>query len=515
MKLYLCKNTNLINDYKNTLCFNTLEQQRLYFNSKILKSVTVNMKPDSMQTNVTISSNIDYIELCDYLFFQNDLGKVYYYFVNSIEYLVGDCCKLTIECDVIQTYLFDISFKESFIKRSHVKRWNSDGTPIFYGNEENLDYGEYRMLEQNKLYTFKNQYLITSSSPLGKIKYIKKDNGAEGGDIGSDGDWKNGVVSANGYRFIKGYEAYAPYHYDDGLGYMTIGYGITAHGEPDEYNRLLALEPVPEEEAGKSMYNNLTKNYGLPIVTAVAKLGCNTQQQFDALVDLAYNSGTGSITGSNSLTDIIAKNPNDRSAIEPVWQVFKINAGTSTEQGLRLRRQAEINIYFDGNYEMRDIPVLDANGKIVGTVTDNNGNGWMPSTIGGGDTSSKIINGAMTHIGEEYSQENRYGYPPFDCSSFVDYCYRTYGGIDLKSMCGGDTTHYQRYLGTSVATGKPSESKLKLADIVFSGNYGHVMLYAGNDTLVHASNSRPYPQGGVKTSSYSGYSDICEVRRVI
>lgn len=513
MEIYLCKNTNLVNDYLNTVCFNTISEQRSWFYSKVFETATSNIKPDSMQTNITISKNINNIELCDYLYFISS-NKYYFYFVNSVEYRTEGSCILNVECDVIQTYLFDIDFKESFVKRSHVKRWDND-YPIFYGNEESLDYGEYKLLEQQKLYTFKNQYLITSSSPLGKIKYQKKSNGGGGGDIGSDGDWKNGVVSANGFRFIKGYEGYAPYHYDDGLGYMTIGYGITAHGEPDEYNRLLANEPVPEDMAAQSMYNNLTKNYGLPIVSAVLKLGCNKQQQFDALVDLAYNSGTGSITSSNSLMDIIAKNPNDRNAIEPVWRVFKINAGTSTEAGLRLRRQAEINIYFDGNYEMREIAKLDSSGRIVGTVTENNGNGWLPSKIGGGDTASKIINGAMTHIGEEYSQANRYGYPPFDCSSFVDYCYRTYGGIDLKAMCGGDTTHYQRYLGTSVGTGKVAESKLKLGDIVFSSSYGHVMLYAGNDTLVHASNSRPYPEGGVKTSSYSGYSGIVEVRRVL
>ena len=43
----------------------------------------------------------------------------------------------------------------------------------------------------------------------------------------------------------------------------------------------------------------------------------------------------------------------------------------------------------------------------------------------------------------------------------------------------------------------------KPGDLIFyySGN-SHVGIYIGNDKVVHASNSAPYPKGGIKISTY-------------
>ena len=41
---------------------------------------------------------------------------------------------------------------------------------------------------------------------------------------------------------------------------------------------------------------------------------------------------------------------------------------------------------------------------------------------------------------------------------------------------------------------------------------GHVAIYIGNNTIVHASNEKPYPAGGIKTSSI-GYRTVLAVRR--
>lgn len=383
MNIYLCKNTNLINDYKHTVCFKNSLEQNTYFSSKVLTTVDVNMKPDSMRSEITVPSSIESIELVDYLYFTNN-NKYYFYFVNSVTYNTGNTCKLDVECDVIQTYLFDMNIKESFVVRSHMPRWNGD-EPYHYLEEEGLEYGEYELKEQEKLYEFKNQYLITSSSPLGKIDYTKKQSNTEGGDTGGEitGDWRNGVLSSKVFRFLKGYEGFAPYHYDDGFGYLTIGYGVTKHGEPDIYNQLVAKEPISEEEASKVSYDLKIKRYGKPIVQACIDLGITMQRQFDALLDLAYNAGTGVITGSNSLTNVIRENPNDEGAIRPVWEKFYTSAGgQSNVPGLVARRKAECDIYFKGVYENRAIPKLNQKGAIVGTVTENGGNGWLPTDQG-------------------------------------------------------------------------------------------------------------------------------------
>ncbi|MGU8264255.1 phage tail spike protein [Clostridium perfringens] len=199
---------------------------------------------------------------------------------------------------------------------------------------------------------------------------------------GADGDWQNGVMSSNCFRYLKGYEGLGRYEYRDSGGVLTIGYGVT-HSEPDIYAKLKANEPVPEELAAKESYTLKINRYGKPIVNKVKALGCTTQQQFDALVDLAFNAGTGVIGANNSLMNAIRRNPTDEAYIRPVWENFYIHddAGNRLE-GLRLRRIAEANIYFQGRYEKRQIPILGRNGNPTGSVvTENNGDGWLPPRI--------------------------------------------------------------------------------------------------------------------------------------
>lgn len=199
---------------------------------------------------------------------------------------------------------------------------------------------------------------------------------------GADGDWQNGIMSSNQLRMLKGYEGLGRYEYRDSGGVLTIGYGITK-SEPDIYNKLLANQPVPEEMAAKEMFNVNNNRYGKPIVSKVKALGCTTQQQFDALVDLAFNAGTGVIGANNSLMNAIRRNPTDESYIRPIWENFYIHddAGNKLE-GLRLRRIAEANIYFQGRYEKRQIPILGRNGNPTGSVViENNGDGWLPPRI--------------------------------------------------------------------------------------------------------------------------------------
>ncbi|WP_221400514.1 phage tail spike protein [Clostridium perfringens] len=199
---------------------------------------------------------------------------------------------------------------------------------------------------------------------------------------GADGDWQNGVMSSNCFRYLKGYEGLGRYEYRDSGGVLTIGYGVT-HSEPDIYAKLKANEPVPEELAAKESYTLKINRYGKPIVNKVKALGCTTQQQFDALVDLAFNAGTGVIGANNSLMNAIRRNPNDEAYIRPIWENFYIHddAGNRLE-GLRLRRIAEANIYFQGHYEKRQIPILGRNGNPTGSVvTENNGDGWLPPRI--------------------------------------------------------------------------------------------------------------------------------------
>ena len=57
-----------------------------------------------------------------------------------------------------------------------------------------------------------------------------------------------------------------------------------------------------------------------------------------------------------------------------------------------------------------------------------------------------------------------------------------------------------------------SYSDARPGDLIFYS--GHVAMYIGNGQIVHASNSAPYPQGGIKISPAT-YTTIIGGRRIV
>ena len=139
----LCQGV-LENDYKNTLDFANLEAQSAYFETLVAKSYTdyYYMKKDG---TITVGENIDNIINCNYLFYKNNgfTTKTYYCFITGMEYISENSTRITFITDVYQTWLFDFSFKPSFIEREHT---NDDAI----GKNtvpENLELGENLIVE--------------------------------------------------------------------------------------------------------------------------------------------------------------------------------------------------------------------------------------------------------------------------------------------------------------------------------------------------------------------------------
>lgn len=101
------------------------------------------------------------------------------------------------------------------------------------------------------------------------------------------------------------------------------------------------------------------------------------------MCSLAYNCGTGVVTGSNSLTNAIKSDPNNESVIRKVWEEFYITAGGQVLNGLIARRKQECNLYFGKDVVMRSIGLINTSGSVSGTVTENGGNGWLPQEMCG------------------------------------------------------------------------------------------------------------------------------------
>ena len=408
-QVYFLNLPYLSTDYSNVIDFENIVSRDNFFKRNIKLDMQCNIKYDGERTVININKSASEMMKYDYLFFKGN-NKYYFYFITNIEMVTKNNCNIYTQLDVWTTYYFDIEIMPSFVDRCHVPRWNN-GKPTNNNEEEGLYYGEIRQQSSSKVCDLNKSIVICSSTPMGYVPNFQPMggydstegdgstiDGIELGDMGSSGTmWKEGKISANCFRFQKGGEGFAPRKYADSGGVLTIGYGTT-QGDKEAWATLTASQPCSEEMAAKIFYNSCNKNYGAKILSACLKLGVTTQGQFDALCSLAYNSGVGTITGSNRLTNVIAQGINNESAIRSVWESFKIkDRKGNTLKGLIWRRKQECNMFFGKSVEIRSIQKIG----VSGVVTENNGNGWLPSDYSN-DTGG--LNGHKT-VSNEYGSD--------------------------------------------------------------------------------------------------------------
>lgn len=89
-----------------------------------------------------------------------------------------------------------------------------------------------------------------------------------------------------------------------------------------------------------------------PFVTGVRKAlqRAVLQQEFDAMVMLAFNIGSAAFSGSRALELVNAGHAADSSELEAAWKSWKRSQGR-VMQGLVRRRQCEWDIFSRGIYE--------------------------------------------------------------------------------------------------------------------------------------------------------------------
>lgn len=124
-----------------------------------------------------------------------------------------------------------------------------------------------------------------------------------------------------------------------------------------------------------------------------------------------------------------------------------------------------------------------------------------------------VINFAMQFIGNPYVWGGTSLTNGADCSGFTQSVYRNFG-ISLPR-----TAQEQCDSGIGIEIVNPSVDNMQPGDLIFYGssatNVGHVAIYIGNGQIVHASNSQPYPKGGIKVSSNYNYRKIIKVKRYV
>src|SRR5699024_3944737 len=154
------------NDYKDTRWFDNRSQQTSYFNSR---NTVHNMGgQNSFQRIegrhfVKVNKSIDDLWGTNYLTFLNK-NKRFYAFVTKLEYINDGLTHVYFEIDVLQTWLFEMNFKPSYVVREHRKLWNSDGTPVINTIDEGLNYGlEYDVKEVVNVTPHPFKWLVIAS----------------------------------------------------------------------------------------------------------------------------------------------------------------------------------------------------------------------------------------------------------------------------------------------------------------------------------------------------------------
>ncbi|MBO4750115.1 MAG: C40 family peptidase [Lachnospiraceae bacterium] len=119
----------------------------------------------------------------------------------------------------------------------------------------------------------------------------------------------------------------------------------------------------------------------------------------------------------------------------------------------------------------------------------------------GSETGKKIAKYGLQYVGNPYKLGGYSFTEGIDCSGFTSKIYDLFGYKISRSSSA------QQKEGVAV-----SYENIEPGDIICYS--GHVALYIGGDKIVHASNSKPYPQGGIKVSS-AKYRPIITIRRIL
>ena len=139
---------------------------------------------------------------------------------------------------------------------------------------------------------------------------------------------------------------------------------------------------------------------------------------------------------------------------------------------------------------------VQAPAENIEQITENSTNNEFTTATSNSAAGEQIVSFAKQYLGYRYVYGGTTPSAGFDCSGFIYYIYRSCGYSISRSLSAQAST------GTAV-----SKSELQAGDIVFfnntsSGALGHVGIYIGNGTMIHAANSK---RGVVTDTINSGY----------
>ena len=158
------------------------------------------------------------------------------------------------------------------------------------------------------------------------------------------------LVSQQGIAFIKSFEGFSATVYKDIANISTLGYGMTG-------DEIRGLKYVTEQQASNMLESLIDSKYALPIKNNLnSRHVVLNQNQFDAIVSMAYNIGLGGLLGS-TLYKNICNGIRDKTTITKNFTDWS-KAGSKTVEGLLRRRTEEAQMFFKGGATVADSKLL-------------------------------------------------------------------------------------------------------------------------------------------------------------
>jgi lysozyme len=147
-----------------------------------------------------------------------------------------------------------------------------------------------------------------------------------------------------GLELIKSYERLRLTSYDDGYGYLTIGYGHTS----DKFFEVKPNQTIDEPKAIELLRYDITEAEEIVIRQLLYKDELN-DNQYSALVSIAFNSGSFKYRKNNgeiALTQLlVALNNKDYITAASVIRIHKVTSKGKAVLGLGRRRLCEYYLF--------------------------------------------------------------------------------------------------------------------------------------------------------------------------
>ncbi len=162
---------SLDSSYRHTLHFSSKTDQYNYFYGKKIVGFSFTDYTFVRHDNVLrVKKNIEELNAVNYVMYKNK-DKWYYAFIVGMEYISDEVTALKLETDVIQTWMLDVSLRESFVEREHVEN-DTIGLHLVDEGLETGDYITYRDEKSGVLDDVINVLAVSDNTPFGNNEQI-------------------------------------------------------------------------------------------------------------------------------------------------------------------------------------------------------------------------------------------------------------------------------------------------------------------------------------------------------